>query len=82
MQQLNNIFKVRLDIQGEYNSLQLAAAEVIKRDEEWFDEVDHSICAFKQKIHCWIRNAELVRKASPHQNLVEAVNLLEKREQS
>ena len=35
-----------------------------KRDEQWFDEVDHDICTLKQKINCWIRDAELERKAS------------------
>ena len=52
----------------------------MKRDEEWFDEVDHKICAFKQKILCWIRKDELGRKASPYQNLVQAINHLEKKE--
>ena len=39
MQQLDDIFKVMLDVQEEYNSL--LPAEEQERDEEWFDEVDH-----------------------------------------
>ena len=47
MQQLDDIFKVMLDVQKEYNSL--LPAEEQEGDEEWFDEVDHNICIFKQK---------------------------------
>ena len=32
-------------------------------DEEWFDDFDHNICSFKQKIHSWIRDAEADRQA-------------------
>ena len=42
MQQLDDIFKVMLKVQKEYNSL--LPAEEQERDEEWFDEVDHNIC--------------------------------------
>ena len=42
MQQLDDIFKVMLKVQKEYNSL--LPAEEQERDEEWFDEVDHDIC--------------------------------------
>ena len=62
MQQLDDIFKVMLDVQKEYHSL--LPAEEQERDEEWFDEVDHNICIFKQNIHCWIKDAELERKTS------------------
>ena len=33
-------------------------------DEEWFDDVEHNLCAFKQKIHNWIKDAEAERKAA------------------
>ena len=62
MQQLDDIFKVMLDIQKECNSLLLAEEQ--ERDEEYFGEGDHNICIFKQKIHCWIKDAELERKAN------------------
>ena len=84
MQQFDDIFKVMLDVQKEYNSL--SPAEEQERD----DDDDHNICIFKQKIHCWIKDAELKRKENlssrrSHDfsfpfssNLVEAVNLLAK----
>ena len=62
MQQLDYIFKVMLNVQKEYHSL--LPAQEQERDKEWFDEVDHNICIFKQKIHCWIKDAELERKAN------------------
>ena len=55
-QQLGDIFKVMLDVQKEYHSL--LPAEEQERDEEWFDEFDHSICIFEQKIYCWIKDGE------------------------
>ena len=62
MQQLDDIFKVMLDVQKEYSTL--LPAEEQERDEEWFDEADHNICIFKQKIHRWIKVAESERKAN------------------
>ena len=62
MQQLDDIFKVMLKVQKEYNSL--LPAEEQERDEEWFDEVDHNVCIFKQTIHCWIKDTELERKVN------------------
>ena len=59
MRQLDDIFKVMLDVQKEYNSL--LPAEEQERDEEWFGEVDHNVCIFKQTIHCWIKDTELER---------------------
>ena len=34
-----------------------------RRDEEWFDDLDHNISSFKQKIQSWIKNAEAERQA-------------------
>ena len=59
IQHLDDIFKVILDVQKEYNSL--LPTEEQEKDEEWFDEADHNICIFKQKILCWIKDAELQR---------------------
>ena len=50
-----------LDAQKSYNSL-LPPAEQ-QRDEEWFDDLDHNICSFKQKIHSWTKDAEAERQA-------------------
>ena len=61
LQQSDNIFRLMLDLQKSYNSL-LPPAEQ-ERDEEWFDDLDHNICLFKQKIHCWIKDAEAERHA-------------------
>ena len=33
------------------------------RDEEWFDDLDHNICSFKQRVHSWIKDAEAERQA-------------------
>ena len=57
MEQLDDIFKVMLDVQKKYNSL--LPAEEQETDKEWFD---HNICIFKQKIHCSTKHAELERK--------------------
>ena len=61
MQQLDDIFKMMFEVHKEYNSmLQLDAQET---DEEWFDDVEHNLYAFKQKIHNWMKDAEAERKA-------------------
>lgn len=31
-------------------------------NEGWFDVVDHNLCAFKQKIDNWMKDAEAERK--------------------
>ena len=62
MRQLDDIFKVMFDVQKEYNSL--FPAEEPEIDKEWFNEVGHNICIFKEKIHCRIKDAELVRGKS------------------
>ena len=62
MQQLDDIFKVMLDVQKEYHYL--LPTEEQERDEEWFDKADHNICIFKQKTYCWIKDGELKRKAN------------------
>ena len=54
--------KVMLDVQKEYNSLLLTEEQ--ERDEEWFDEIEHNLCNFKQKFCCWIKDAELESRTS------------------
>ena len=61
LQQFDDIFRMMLDVQKSYNSL-LPPAEQ-QRDEEWFDDLDHNICSFKQRIHSWIKDAEAERQA-------------------
>ena len=61
LQQSDDIFRMMLDIQKSYNSL-LPPAEQ-KREEEWFEVLDHNICSFKWKIHSWIKDAEADRHA-------------------
>ena len=34
-----------------------------QRDEEWFDDLDHNFCSFKQRVHNWIKDAEAERQA-------------------
>ena len=64
MQQLDDIFETMLDVHKENKSL-LPVVEQ-ERDEEWFDEVEHNICIFKQKIHCCIKDAELESSRRSH----------------
>ena len=45
MQQLDDIFKMVFDGHQEYNSM--LQPDVQETDEEWFDEVEHNLCAFK-----------------------------------
>ena len=49
LHQFDDIFKMMLDVQKSYNSL-LPPAEQ-QRDEEWFDDLDHNVCSFKQRVH-------------------------------
>ena len=50
-----------LNVQKSYNSL-LSPTEQ-QRDEEWFNDLDHNVCSFKQRIHSWIKDAEVERQA-------------------
>ena len=62
MQQHDDILKAMFEWHKEYNSvLQHDAQET---DEEWFDDVEHNLCAFKQKIHYWMKYVEAERKAT------------------
>ena len=61
LHQFDDIFKMMLDVQKSYNSL-LPPAEQ-QRDEEWFDDLDHNVCSFKQRVHSWIKDAEAERQA-------------------
>ena len=39
------------------------ALEVEEQDKEWFDDVEEDMLLFKNKIHDWIKDAELERRA-------------------
>ena len=61
MQQFDDIFKIMFEVHKEYSSvLQPDAQET----EEWFDDVEHNLCVFKQKIHNRIKDVEVDRKAA------------------
>ena len=60
LHQFDDIFKMMLDVQKSYNSL-LPPAEQ-QRDEEWFDDLDHNVWSFKQRVHSWIKDAEAERQ--------------------
>ena len=61
LHQFDDIFKMMLDVQKSYNSL-LPPAEQ-QRDEEWFDDLDHNICSFKQRVYSWIKDAGAEKQA-------------------
>ena len=61
LHQFDYIFRMMLDVQESYNSL-LPPAEQ-QRDEDWFDDLDHNVCSFKQNVNSWIKDAEAVTQA-------------------
>ena len=69
MQQLDDIFKMMFEVHKECNSILQPDAQ--ETDEEWFDDVEHNLCAFKQKIHNWITDAEAERKAAVCSRLLD-----------
>ena len=62
MQQLDDIFTVIFEVHKEYNSILRSDAQ--ETDEEWFDDVELKLFAFKQKIHNWMKDAEAEKKAA------------------
>ena len=62
MQQLDDIFKMMFEMLQKYNSVLQPDSQ--QTDEEWFDDVEHNLCAFKQKIHNWMKDAEAESKAT------------------
>ena len=61
LHQFDYIFRMMLDVQKSYNSL-LPPAEQ-QRDEDWFDDLDHNVCSFKQTVNSWIKDAEAETQA-------------------
>ena len=60
MQQLDGISKTMFEVHKEYNSL--LQPDEQEADEEWLDDVEHNLCAFKQKIYNWMKDAKGERK--------------------
>ena len=60
--QLNDLFKMLLSIHGEYSQ----ALDDDKRadEDDWFDDLDNTVCTCKGKIHSWLRSTETERKSS------------------
>ena len=57
MAQLNFVFKELQQVHQEYQSL-LSEVEKVD-DEDWFEEVDERVFAFKHKVHHWLKQVEL-----------------------
>ena len=60
--QFNELFKMLLSIHEEYS--QLLDDDERAAQDDWFDDLDKTVCTFKSKIHSWLRNAETERKSS------------------
>ena len=45
VQQLVDIFKMMFEVYKEYNSM--LQSDVQEADEDWFDDVEQNLCAFK-----------------------------------
>ena len=61
MIQIDNKFKMLMEVHKEYNSL--LPLKMQEEHEEWFGDVDEDMLSFKNKIHNWIRDAELEAKS-------------------
>ena len=61
LHQFDYIFRMMLDVQKSYNSLLTPAEQ--QRDEDWFYDLDHNVCSFKQNVNSWIKDAEAVTQA-------------------
>ena len=61
LHQFDYIFRMMLDVQKSYNSLLTPAEQ--QRGEDWFDDLDHNVCLFKQNVNSWIKDAEAVTQA-------------------
>ena len=66
--QMDDIFKLLGKVHQEYNAL--LPVDVQAKDEDWFDDIEHNMCAFKNKIHHWVKDAEAERKEMNSKKLV------------
>ena len=56
-----NLFKMLLSIHEEYSHV-LDDDERADED-DWFDDLDNTVCTFKRKIYSWLRSAKTERKS-------------------
>ena len=57
--QINDLFKMLLSIHEEYS--QVLDDDERADEDDWFDDLDNTVCTFKRKIYIWLRNAETER---------------------
>ena len=67
MKQTDDKFKMLMEVHKEYNSLLIL--EMQEQDEESFDDVDENMLSLKNKIHNWIKDAELERRTTMKQRI-------------
>ena len=65
MTQIDDKYKMLMEVHKEYYSF--LPLEVQQQCEEWFDGVNEDMLPFKNKIHNWIKDAELERRAIMNQ---------------
>ena len=58
----NDLLKMLLSINEEYS--QVLNDDETADEDDWFDDLDNTVCTFKRKIHSWLRSAETERKSS------------------
>ena len=58
----NDLLKMLLSINEEYS--QVLNDDETADEDDWFDDLDNTVCIFKRKIHSWLRSAETERKSS------------------
>ena len=62
--QFNDLFKILLGIHEEYNALLEDEERAI--DDDWFDDLDNQVCAFKTKTLNWANSAHEEQQSSRH----------------
>ena len=62
--QFNDLFKMLLGIHAEYNAL--PENEERATDDDWFDDLDSQVCAFKRKTLNWVNSACEEQQSSRH----------------
>ena len=62
--QFNDLFKMLLGIHEEYNALLDDEERAV--DDDWFDDLDNRICAFKRKTFNWVNSAREEQQLSKH----------------
>ena len=68
--QFNELFKMLLSIHEEYS--QVLDDEKRADEDDWFDDLNNTVCTFKRKIHNWLRI--LKQKRNHRRDPQEAVN--------